>query len=232
MGETSRPEREEMATSAGCVGVTTEGRVLNRKALAGSDTHAQPVVTPHTPRRRADQRATERGPEEGRSRMDTAAHRVNQTPVDILALTPWLSKYPDHASAGTLRDGFSHGFRIPVGDFRGAPVCKNQLSVMQNPAVAAEKIAKELCLGRIAGHFGDIPTEDFVCSPLGVVPKKEPGKFWPIHNLSSPKGASVNEAIDENICSMRYASFDDAVVMLTRLGPGALLAKSDIESAF
>ncbi|KAJ1095838.1 hypothetical protein NDU88_000988 [Pleurodeles waltl] len=66
----------------------------------------------------------------------------------------------------------------------------------------------------------------------GVVPKKDPGQFRLIHNLSAPRGASVNEAIDPVLCSVRYASVDQALEKLRVLERGTLLAKIDIEAAF
>lgn len=69
-------------------------------------------------------------------------------------------------------------------------------------------------------------------SPLGVVPKKETNNFRLIHHLSFPKGASVNKGIDPELCSVVYTSFDVAVGWVKKLGPGTLLAKTDIEAAF
>lgn len=91
---------------------------------------------------------------------------------------------------------------------------------------------KEKNLGRVAGPFESPPFEDFICSPLGIIPKKDPGEFWLIHNLSAPKRQSVNEAIDGSFCSVKNASLDHAITMLQELGPGTLLAKADVESAF
>ncbi|KAJ1103598.1 hypothetical protein NDU88_001019 [Pleurodeles waltl] len=102
----------------------------------------------------------------------------------------------------------------------------------ENTAVVARKLEKERALGRLAGPFRCPPLSGFVCSPLGVVPKKEPGQFRLIHNLSAPQGSSVNDAIDPQLCSVRYASVDNAVDKVRALGRGSLLAKTDIESAF
>ncbi|KAJ1148816.1 hypothetical protein NDU88_001642 [Pleurodeles waltl] len=102
----------------------------------------------------------------------------------------------------------------------------------QNTAVVARKLEKERALGRLAGPFKCPLLTGFVCSPMGVVPKKEPGQFRLIHNLSAPLWSSVNDAIDPQLCSVRYASVDNAEDKVRALGRGALLAKTDIESAF
>jgi hypothetical protein len=60
--------------------------------------------------------------------------------------------------------------------------------VTDNPVAVSNKLAKELALKRMAGPFKLPPFKDFVVSPLGLVPKKEPGEFRLIHDLSFPRG--------------------------------------------
>lgn len=103
---------------------------------------------------------------------------------------------------------------------------------MQHPEVVSEKLRKEVALGRMGGPFSVAPLDNLVVSPLGVVPKKEPGKFRLIHHLSFPKGGSVNDAKDQGECSVTYTSFDAAVGWVQRYGKGALMAKADVESTF
>ena len=92
--------------------------------------------------------------------------------------------------------------------------------------------SKEVGGGRIIGllpkSFAGVHISRF-----GVIPKPhQPGKWRLITDLSSPKGASVNDGIDPRLCSLSYASVDDAVRRIICLGSGALLAKLDIESAY
>lgn len=53
-----------------------------------------------------------------------------------------------------------------------------------------------------------------------------------IHHLSYPNEVSINVFIDPTACSVKYSSIDEAADMITKLGEGSLLAKSDIKSAF
>lgn len=69
-------------------------------------------------------------------------------------------------------------------------------------------------------------------SPIGVVPKKAQGQFRLIHHLSYPKTNSVNDFIDPSVSAVQYTSFDDAIKLIIKLGPGCLMAKTDIDSAF
>ena len=53
-----------------------------------------------------------------------------------------------------------------------------------------------------------------------------------IHHLSFPCGGSVNDFIPSELCSVHYASVDDAVKMIKKLGPNCHLAKTDVRSSF
>lgn len=54
---------------------------------------------------------------------------------------------------------------------------------------------------------------------------EDPNKYRAIHHLSFPGGNSLNDQITEEICSVEYASFEDAILLVRQLGPNALLAK-------
>ena len=53
-----------------------------------------------------------------------------------------------------------------------------------------------------------------------------------IHHLSFPHGSSVNDFITSEFCSVYYASVNDAVRIIKKLGIGCALAKTDVRSAF
>ncbi|KAJ1217636.1 hypothetical protein NDU88_005229 [Pleurodeles waltl] len=110
--------------------------------------------------------------------------------------------------------------------------CTNQQSLKFNHSITRAKIFKERNLGRVAGPFESAPLENFACSPLRVVPKEQPGEYRLIHNLTTPKGQYVNEAIDGALCPVKYASLDQAIRMLQELVHGTLLVKSNIKSTF
>ena len=147
-------------------------------------------------------------------------------------MLPYLDNYPNRVDALKIYNGFRFGFQLhysgPVKSYES----KNLKSAMQNPSIVQDKIQKEIHAGRVGGPFRHPPLNNFRVSPLGLVPKKEPGDFRLIHHLSYPKGESVNDNIDHDLCSVQYTRFDSAVEMVQRLGPGAMLAKADIKSAF
>lgn len=70
------------------------------------------------------------------------------------------------------------------------------------------------------------------CSPLGIVPKKNPSEFRLIHHLSFPRGSSINDSIPSEVSSVVYATINDAISVLKRMGRVCFMAKTDIKSAF
>ena len=59
-----------------------------------------------------------------------------------------------------------------------------------------------------------------------------PGKWRLITDLSYPQGASVNDGISPELCSLVYTSVERVAEVAAEYGRGALLAKIDIESAY
>ena len=51
-------------------------------------------------------------------------------------------------------------------------------------------------------------------------------------DLSAPKGKSVNDGIDNDLCSLSYISIDHAAEAIVSKGKGTYLAKVDIQSAY
>ena len=68
----------------------------------------------------------------------------------------------------------------------------------------------------------------------GPVPRRTVQGLRPrlINDLTSPHGSSVNDAIDSDLCSIKYASLDTAACMVRAVGPGAMMAKLDLRHAY
>ena len=152
------------------------------------------------------------------------------TPVKLERLQIYLAGY-DTTLKEFLFEGFRVGFSIPFFGERSSRESRNLKSAIDNPAVVRAKLGEELEAGRIVGPFLTPPFPVFRTSPLGVVPKKT-NEFRLIHHLSYPSGASVNDFIPKEFSTVRYATIDDAISIIKKLGPGCYMAKTDIQSAF
>ena len=77
------------------------------------------------------------------------------------------------------------------------------------------KIMKEVKLGRVAGPFSEIPYQNYIQSPVGLVPKAG-GKTRLIFHLSfefslESDGKSLNASTPRELCSVHYNDIDTAV---------------------
>lgn len=155
-----------------------------------------------------------------------------KTPVKVDRMAPFLSRYAYRPAAQLLQADFTEGFLIPCSLPQIPPAADNLLLALLHSVVVSEKLAKEVLFGRMCGPCSSPLLGQFVVSPLGVVPKKEPNKFCLIHHLLFPKGGSVKYAIDPEACAVPYTSFDTAGFWVWHYGKGGLMAKTNIESAF
>ena len=146
-----------------------------------------------------------------------------------------LRDFPDREFARYIVDGIRHGFRIGFDySSRSCSSASRNMSAKQHPQPIRDYLAKELEAGRVIGPLGrDASGLNVQVSRFGVIPKPhQPGKWRLITDLSSPGGVSVIDGVDPRLCSVNYASVDDAVEVIVRLGRDARLAKFDLESAY
>ena len=160
-------------------------------------------------------------------------HHVS--PLQLAEFQRELAGHPDRAKVQYVLDGIAHGFSSGFDASRVAlrSSLRNMRSATDHPVVIDEYLATEVAKGRVVGPFTTPPLPNLHCSPFGVIPKKgQPGKWQLILDLSSPHQHSVNDGIPKDPFSLQYISVDDAIKILMVLGPGALMAKFDVESAY
>ena len=146
----------------------------------------------------------------------------------------YLSPHPDRRYVRYLVDGIRNGFHIGCGADRSQlrSAKRNMLSAENHPSVIERYLREELSHGRLMEIQPPL-AERVHISKFGVIPKKhQAGKWRLIVDLSSPEGASVNDFIESSLCSLSYASVDDAASFVFQTGEGTLLAKLDIKSAY
>lgn len=145
-----------------------------------------------------------------------------------------LRSLPDRRCANFLIKGISEGFRLGFQhhDHQCSSAKDNMRSAAQNPRVVEGYLEKEVAAGRIVGPVPLELVKRVQISRFGVIPKSQPGKWRLILDLSHPDGRSVNDGIDQDLCSLTYSSVDQAAQCVVALGRGAQLAKLDLESAY
>ena len=133
------------------------------------------------------------------------------------------------SSPGMLRRGCSLSFKsVSIGCIHSG----NHSSAIQHLAVVWEHVQTEVIRSSLVGPLPPSAAERVQVSALGLVPKPQSNKWRLIVNLSAPAGASVNDGICPERCSLSYASFDDAVAVIQHLGRGAELFKMDLKDAY
>ena len=145
-----------------------------------------------------------------------------------------LRHHPDREFANCITDGIQFGFRLGF-DYSSPlrPAQRNMPSAAAHPEVISRYVENEISGGRIFGPFpkGEIPKLQI--NRMGVIPKGHtPGKWRMITDLSFPEGASVNDGIDPQLCSLQYTSVERVARAAQSLGKGALLAKLDVKAAY
>ena len=105
-------------------------------------------------------------------------------------------------------------------------------SALQHPVVVDDYLARECGEGRLIGPLVPEECGAVMTSSFGVIPKGNTGKWRVIVDLSALEGASVNDAISPELCSLTYCGVEEASKELARLGQGTVMAKIDIKSAY
>lgn len=153
------------------------------------------------------------------------------TPLVIPAWEETLGPHSDRAFAQYILSVLCYGFQIGFNHSHTIQSASaNMASAQLHPEVIDQYLGKESALGRTLGPFlASFSLPELQINYFGVIPKRQPGKWCLITNLSFPKGGSENDGID---CSLTYTTVDHVADVAVRLGTGALLAKVDIESAY
>ena len=145
------------------------------------------------------------------------------TPLKVAAWSKYLEGHPDQGFASYIVRGITQGFHIGASraaiQFKSAD--RNLQSVQANPTLVEQHIHEEVRAFRLRGPLPPVLASTCHTSPIGLISKpNQPGEWRLIVDLSSPMGGSINDAIGSDICSLRYASLDDAAAMVRRLGTG------------
>ena len=143
-----------------------------------------------------------------------------------------LKNHPKQPVVANLLMGIREGFQIGYDGPEMSRESPNLTSARDQPEVVSGSLAKKCQLGRVGGPFEEPTFPNMQCHPIGVVPKKEAGKFRTILHLSYAPGDSVNNYIPKDQYSLQYITIDKVILAIKRLGREAWLSKLDVEAAF
>ena len=153
-------------------------------------------------------------------------------PIKIRQFSKLLQHHPDNNKVQYMIQGLQNGFDLEyMGPFQHRTP-DNLLTAAQDPQPIKDKLQKEVNLGHMVGPFSDPPFPDLICSPVGLVPKKESTELCMIMHLSYPYRESINNFINPEKAATMYQSFQDAVKLVVQQGRFCWLAKGDMKSAF
>ena len=160
------------------------------------------------------------------------------TPVDADKLDQLLSvaKYDD-SKRRYLVDGFRNGFGIGYEGEEDVQITAPNLKLtIGSETQLWNKVMKEVKLKRFAGPFKKIPFDNYIQSPIGLVPKDGGKVTRLIFHLSYPRTSkqkiSVNANTPQQVCQVKYSDFNKAIQLCVKARVGCNIIKSDISSAF
>ena len=159
------------------------------------------------------------------------------TPVNIGKLKELLGKSGyNPVKSRKLIKNFTKGFSISYERDKKVKLKSPNLKLrIGNEIVLWNKVMKEVKEKRYAGLFAEIPfADDYIQSPIGLVPKDGGKKCRLIFHLSYPKKGidSVNYNMPKEKCSVKYKTLDDAIRICLQEGVSCCLLKSDLLAAF
>ena len=111
--------------------------------------------------------------------------------------------------------------------------CNNKKKITEFADAVKGKLESEIHAGRITGPFIKPPFYPFHVSPFNIRPKKTPGKYRLIHDLSFPSNEdSVNAIIPQESKTVKYSKIHDAIKLIMGFPREVFMAKTDIADAY
>ncbi|XP_066926631.1 uncharacterized protein [Clytia hemisphaerica] len=149
------------------------------------------------------------------------------TPVNIKNFSSALLDHPDQETCKYLIDGLTYGFDIGYTGPHSASKPKNLKSSLEHTDAVTIAVCKEL------KHKHTYNLQFLIyTSHHSVQGKKKDGTRRLIMDLSQPTGESINEGIDKEDFTVKYANFDQATELFFNSGKNCLMTKIDIQRAF
>ena len=158
------------------------------------------------------------------------------TPVDVDRLEKLLEQAGyEPGKRNFVVNEFRYGLNLECqGKIEGRKVSPNLKLRVGSKIELWNKMMVEVRDKRFAGPFKDPPFEEFIQSPVGLVPKDNAKKTRLIFYLSYPRDGrwtSVNARIPKEKATVKYPELDDAIKICIKAGKSCKMSKSDISRA-
>ena len=159
------------------------------------------------------------------------------TPINVEMYSQLLNESGyDKIKAQKLVNGFRNGFSIGYQGSEDVKRYSPNLKIRIGDEIDLwNKVMKEVKLNRYAGPFEEIPFDNFIQSPIGLVPKDDGHDTHLIFHLSYPRNGkceSLNANTPEYLCKVKYPDFNVAIQRCMEEGKFCHLGRSDVRSAF
>lgn len=155
---------------------------------------------------------------------------ITSVPLKIEGWRKHLAGHPDTLYKQTIFDIIQYGAKIGYTGPDQFIFSKNLSSAKSAPDIITKDLEKQVASDRVT-KVVSLP-QQFISSPLGLVPKPRSNGWRRIHHLSHPEGQSVNDYIPEEWGTIEYPTVDEAIRRIQRLGPGCMLVKRDFTDAY
>lgn len=156
------------------------------------------------------------------------------TPLSLSAFEEALRNHPDRLFVALVLDTIQSGVNLGfTGDRTMSVLPPNHAKKAEDLDKLQADVDDSLTRGWAVGWFSTPPFRGFRTSPLSVIDKTENGKVVGkrrITDASSPHGDSVNDGIQQLYCPDDH--IETVLEALHKAGPGAKLAKVDVEKAY
>ena len=129
-------------------------------------------------------------------------------------------------------DGFGFGFSLKYNGSRVNRQPRNLPTAFTHSQTLWQSVMKEVNLGCMLSPFKVQPIFPLICSPLGMVEKKNSTAMHHITHLSHPQGSLINSFIAPEDAETHYQTFEAAVQLAACQGQGTYMAKEDFKLAF
>ena len=137
-------------------------------------------------------------------------------------------------------NGFRYGFSLGYYSENKVQVRSPNLKLRVGDEIDLwNKVMKEVKLKHYAGQLKDIPEQfkdDYIQSPIGLVPKDYGEDTRLIFHLSYPKtgmgSTVVNANTPKELCTVKYLDFSLAILKCIQEGVSCYISKSDFTVAF